>query len=92
MQIQSKTGILEQGNANRENEELECNNRQQIVDYYYLKYHHDHAFVIGDKNLRRNVEVMIGKQNLYCSFHDTRNVEPECEHIRFIKMFDEIQN
>lgn len=35
---------------------------------------------------------MIGKQNLYCSFHDTRNVEPECEHIRFIKMLDEIQN
>ncbi len=92
MQIHSKTGILEQGDTNRENEELESRNRQQIIDYYYLKYHHDHAFVIGDKNLRRNVEVMIGKQTLYCSFHDTRNVEPECEHIRYIKRLNELQN
>ncbi|HYF99518.1 MAG TPA: hypothetical protein VD815_05465 [Candidatus Saccharimonadales bacterium] len=84
--------MLEEGGANRENEELECGSRQQIIDYYYLKYHHDHAFVIGDKNLRRNIEVMIGKQNLYCTFHDTRNVEPECEHIKFIKMLNEIQN
>ena len=84
--------MLAQTNANGEKEEFEFRTQQQIMDYYYLKYHHDHAFVIGDKNLRRNVEVMIGKQTLYCSFHDTRNVEPECEHIRFIKMLDEIQN
>ncbi len=66
--------------------------QQQIMDYYYLKYHHAHGFVIGDNKLKRNVEVMIGKQTLYCSFHDTRNSEHECEHIRFIKMLDEIQN
>ena len=50
------------------------------------------VFVIGDNKLKRNVEVMTGKQTLYCSFHDTRNAEHGCEHIRFIKMLDEIQN
>ena len=51
--------------------------RQQIMDYYYLKYQHDHSFVIGDNKLKRDVEVMIGNQTLYCSFHDTRNSEQD---------------
>ena len=92
MQTHTKTGMLEQTSANGEKEELEFSTRQQIMDYYYLKYHHDHGFVIGDNKLKRNVEVMIGKQTLYCSFHDTRNTEHGCEHIRFINMLDEIQN
>jgi hypothetical protein len=84
--------MLAQTSANREKEEFESSTQQQIMDYCYLKYHHDHGFVIGDNKLKRNVEVMIGKQTLYCCFHDTRNSEHECEHIRFIKMLDEIQN
>lgn len=84
--------MVEQTNVNGQKEALELSTQQQIMNKYYLKYRHDHSFVIGDNSLRRNVEVMIGKQNLYCSFHDTRNVESECEHIRFIKMLDEIQN
>ena len=84
--------MLEQTSATGEKEELEFIAQQQIMDYYYLKYRHDHSFVIGDNKLKRNVEVMIGKQTLYCSFHDTRNAEHGCEHIRFIKMLDEIQN
>ena len=84
--------MLSQTSANGEKEEFEFSTQQQIMDYYCLKYHHDHGFVIGDNKLKRNVEVMIGKQTLYCSFHDTRNSEHECEHIRFIKMLDELQN
>ena len=84
--------MLAQTSANGEKEEFEFSTQQQIMDYYYLKYQHDHGFVIGDNVLKRNVEVMIGKQTLYCSFHDTRNSEHECEHIRFIKMLDEVQN
>ena len=84
--------MLGQSSATGDKEELEFVAQQQIMDYYYLKYQHDHGFVIGDNKLKRNVEVMIGKQTLYCSFHDTRNSEHECEHIRFIKMLDEVQN
>ena len=84
--------MLGQSSATGDKEELEFVAQQQIMDYYYLKYRHDHGFVIGDNKLKRNVEVMIGKQTLYCSFHDTRNSEHECEHIRFIKMLDEVQN
>jgi hypothetical protein len=84
--------MLAQTSANGEKEEFEFSTQQQIMDYYYLKYHHDHGFVIGDNKLKRNVEVMIGKQTLYCCFHDTRNAVHECEHIRFIKTLDEIQN
>ncbi len=92
MQTHTKTGMLEQTSANGEKEELEFSTRQQIMDYYYLKYQHDHSFVIGDNKLKRDVEVMIGNQTLYCSFHDTSNAEHGCEHIRFIKMLDRIQN
>lgn len=84
--------MLEQTNVDGQKEELEFGTRQQIMDCYYLKYHHDHGFVIGDNKLKLNVEVMIGKQTLYCSFHDTRNAEHECEHIKFINMLNEIQN
>ena len=84
--------MLEQASVNRDNEEVEYNTRQQIMDYYYLKYQYDHGFVIGDNKLKRNVEVMIGKQTLYCSFHDTRNTQHGCEHIKFIRMLDKIQN
>ena len=84
--------MLEQTRPNGEKEELEFNTRQQIMNHYYLKYQHDHSFVIGDNKLKRDVEVMIGNQTLYCSFHDTRNAEHGCEHIRFIKMLDQIQN
>ena len=76
----------------QEKEELEFKAQQQIMEYYYLKYQYDHVFVIGDNKLKLNVEVMTGKQTLYCSFHDTRNAEHECEHIRFVSMLDEIQN
>ncbi|HKR73862.1 MAG TPA: hypothetical protein VJR94_07090 [Candidatus Nitrosocosmicus sp.] len=69
--------------------DLEPLTQQEIANYCHLKYQYDHAFVIGDNNLKHNVEVMIGKQNLYCSFHDIRNAENQCEHIRFIKMLDE---
>lgn len=75
-----------------EEKDLEPFNQQEIVNYCYLKYQYDHVFVIGDNNLKHNVEVMIGRQNLYCSFHDIRNAEYQCEHIRFIKMLDEIKN
>lgn len=92
MQDISKTEMLEQSSATGNKEELEFVAQQQIMDYYYLKYRHDHGFVIGDNKLKHNVEVMIGKQTLYCSFHDTRNAEHGCEHIRFIKMLEEIQN
>ena len=92
MQDISKIEMLEQSSATGDKQELEFIAQQQIMGYYYLKYRHDHGFVIGDNKLKRNVEVMIGKQTLYCSFHDTRNTEHECEHIRFIKMLDEIQN
>jgi hypothetical protein len=84
--------MLEQASVNGDNEEVEYNTRQQIMDYYYLKYQYDHGFVIGDNKLKCNVEVMIGKQTLYCSFHDTRDAQHGCEHIKFIKMLDEIQN
>jgi len=84
--------MLEKTSVNGEKEELEFSARQQIMDYYYLKYRHDHSFVIADNKLKRNVEVMIGTQTLYCSFHDSRNAEHACEHIRFIKMLDGIQN
>ena len=92
MQAHTKTGMLESTSANREKEELEFSTQREIMDYYYLKYNHDHSFVIGDSKLNCNVEVMIGKQTLYCSFHDNRNAEHGCEHIRFIKMLNEIQN
>jgi len=82
----------EQTSTNGEKEELVSSTREQVMDWYYLKYQHDHSFVIGDNKLKRNVEVMTGKQTLYCSFHDTRNAEHECEHIRFVSMLDEIQN
>ena len=76
----------------QENNELgSSGSQQQIKDYCYLKYQYDHVFVIGDNRLKYNVEVMIGKQTLYCSLHDTRNGQQECEHIRFTKMFEEIQ-
>ena len=84
--------MLESTSANREKEELEFSTQQEIMDYYYLKYNHDHSFVIGDNKLKRNIEVMIGKQTLYCTFHDTRNADHGCEHIRFIKKLKEIQN
>jgi len=83
--------MFDQTSANRDKEELLSSPREQIMDYYYLKYKHDHGFVIGDSKLSRNVEVMIGRQTLYCSFHDTRNAELGCEHITYIKMLDEIQ-
>jgi hypothetical protein len=83
--------MLEQTNAKGEREDLEFNTGQQIMDYYYLKYEHDHSFVIGDNRLQHNVEVMIGNQTLYCSFHDSRNAENGCEHIRFIKMLNKIK-
>ena len=92
MQNHTKTGMLERTSANGEKEELEFITQQQIMNYCYLKYRHDHSFVIADNKLKRNVEVMIGKQTLYCTFHDSRNAEHACEHIRFIKMLDEIQN
>ena len=55
---------------------------------YYVKYRHDHVFVIRDNKLKYDIEVMIGKRTLYCAFHDTRNSKHVCEHIRFIKMWD----
>ena len=84
--------MLDKTSANQDKEEFTLSTQEHIMEYYYLKYQHDHGFIIGDNKLKRNVEVMIGKQTLYCSFHDTRNSEHECEHIRFIKMLDEIQN
>jgi hypothetical protein len=84
--------MVEQTSTNGEKEELVLSTLEQIMDWYYLKYQHDHSFVIGDNKLKCNVEVMTGKQALYCSFHDTRNAEHECEHIRFIKMLIERQN
>ena len=75
-----------------EKKELEFITQQKIMDYYYLKYQYDHVFVIGDNKLKLNVEVMTGKQTLYCSIHDIRNAKNECEHIRFIRMLDEIKN
>ena len=92
MQTHTKTGMLESTSVNRDKGELEFSTQQEIMDYFYLKYNHDHSFVIGDSKLKRNIEVMIGKQTLYCSFHDTRNADHGCEHIRFIKMLKEIQN
>ena len=92
MQTRTETGMLEQTSANGQKEKLEFSTRLQIINYYYLKYQHDHSFVIGDNKLNRDVEVMIGNQTLYCSYHDTLNTEHGCEHIRFIKMLDEIQN
>ena len=84
--------MVEQTSTNEEKEELLSTTREQIMDWYYLKYQHDHSLVIGDNKLKRNVEVMTGKQALYCTFHDTRNTEYECEHIRFIKMLIGRQN
>ena len=84
--------MVEQTSTNGEKEELVSSTREQIMDWYYLKYQHDHSFVIADNKLKRNVEVMTGKQALYCSFHNTRNAEHGCEHIRFIKMLIERQN
>ena len=84
--------MLDQTITKQDEEDSEFSTHELITDYYYLKYRHDHSFVIRDNKLNRNVEVMIGKQTLYCSFHDTRNSEHECEHIRFIKMLDEVQN
>lgn len=92
MQTHSKIGLLNQTSANRDDEELMSSPREQIMDYYYLKYQYDHGFVIGDNKLNRNVEVMIGKETLYCSFHDTRKEERGCEHITYIKMINNIQN
>lgn len=70
---------------------LEQDAQQMIIDDYHLKYHYDHVFVIGDDRLKQNVEVMIGKRTLYCAFHDTRNSEHDCEHVRFIQMLDKLQ-
>lgn len=56
---------------------------------YYVKYQHDHAFIIRDNKLQYNVEVLIGKQTLYCGFHDTRSADHVCEHIRFVKRWEE---
>ena len=84
--------MVEQTSTNGEKVDLVSSTREQIMDWYYLKYQHDHSFVIGDNNLKQNVEVMIGKQTLYCSFHDNRNAENECQHIRFIKTLDVIKN
>ncbi len=84
--------MLDQTNVNRNEEELKSITSEQIMDYYYLKYQYDHGFVIGDNKLNRNVEVMIGKQTLYCSFHDTRNTERGCEHITYLNMLNEIQD
>ena len=67
--------MLESTSVNRDKGELEFSTQQEIMDYFYLKYNHDHSFVIGDSKLKRNIEVMIGKQTLYCSFHDTRNAD-----------------
>jgi hypothetical protein len=56
---------------------------------YYVKYHHDHAYIIRDNKLKFNVEVLIGKQTFYCGFHDTRSAEHVCEHIHYIKIWEE---
>jgi hypothetical protein len=92
LQTDIKTGMVHQSNNNDIKEELQISTRQQITGYYFLKYRHDHSFVIGDNKLKHDVEVMRGIQRLYCTFHDTRNEEHRCEHIRFIKMLDELQN
>jgi len=84
--------MLDQTSANRDKEDLLLSSREQIMGHYYIKYQHDHGFVIGDNKLNRNVEVMIGKQTLYCSFHDTRNAERGCEHITYLNKLNEIQD
>ncbi len=88
----------EEGNDNNNNQAkavfeqekkgLEASPRQTTYDYY-LKYQYDHVFVIGDNKLKHDIEVMIGKQTLYCAFHDARNTEHVCEHIKFIDMLNE---
>ena len=83
--------MLDKASVNGEKDELKFSTGEEIMDCYYLKYLHDHSFIIADNKLRRNVEVMIGKQTLYCSFHDSHNVEHGCEHIMYIKMLDGIQ-
>lgn len=40
---------------------------------YYVKYRHDHVFVIRDNKLKYYIEVMIRKRTFYRAFHDTRN-------------------
>lgn len=71
------------------NDKLQLKDPQQFADFYYVKYRYDHVFVIGDKKLKHDVEVMIGEQTLYCSLHDTRTGEHECDHIGFTKMYKE---
>ena len=48
---------------------------------YYVKYRYDHVYVISDKKLKFDIEIMIGKRTPYCAFHDTRNSKYVCEHI-----------
>ena len=36
-------------------------------DNYFLKYYYDNVFVVGDNELKQNIEILIGKQALYCT-------------------------
>lgn len=92
MQTHSKIRMLDRTITIQNEEDSEFSTHELIMDYYYLKYRHDHSFVIRDNKLNRNVEVMIGKRTLYCSFHDTRNPDRGCDHITYVKILSEIGN
>lgn len=62
----------------------------QINNNYFLKYYYDNVFVIGDNELKQNIEIMIGNLGLYCVYHDTWNQKQECEHIKFIDALKEL--
>lgn len=58
-------------------------------DNYFLKYYYDNVFVVGDNELKQNIEILIGKQALYCTYHDTRDAKQECAHTKFVRVLDE---
>lgn len=64
--------------------------KQKDDDKYFLKYHYDSALVIGDNNLKENVEILIGNKALYCAYHNTHKSDEQCEHIKFALTLNEL--
>lgn len=65
-------------------------NKQKDDDKYFLKYHYDSTLVIGDNNLKENVEVLIGNAALYCAYHNSHKSDKHCEHIKFALTLNEL--
>lgn len=47
---------------------------------YFLKYDYNSAYVIGDNELKQNIEILIGTNGLYCAYHNNHNQKKIVEY------------